>query len=354
MATKRDREEDVTEIVLPDIRALEVAVQKGSTDAKLKALLAIQRSVNPEDEAYTANRELVEGGILPILTRVLADESVDVRAAGAHTLELLSQHSPPVLARLADGQTLGNFNPVQETLGDRSIIRLLVEDMVVEGEAAAPAHQALTALASYNRVNRLAILDELVARLLAGNNKAVEEIDTLVSKMEMKDDLAVILDQAVLPLISLMGAGKGRVQAQAAALLATMVEQRPAVADFIRNKGGLEAAAHLLKTGSVPTSDVAVHTLWLLVKDTKTGFAKMLDFPAVDLVEPLLHLIQAGHEYDRAAAEASGDGGRAQGPEVDNDNDAALLLKALAAQDADVRERIKHSQLASDSKCSMM
>lgn len=78
----------------------------------------------------------------------------------------------------------------------------------------------------------------------------MEEIDTLVTGMEMKDDVVVILDQAVLPLISMMGAGKGHPQAQAAALLATMMEQRPGLSDFIRNKGGLEAAAHLLKTGA--------------------------------------------------------------------------------------------------------
>lgn len=85
--------------------------------------MAIQEVLEPEDETYSGNRELVEGGIQPLLLQVLADGSAEVRAAGARTLELLSQQSPAVLARLADAHTLGNFNPVQETLGDRDIIR---------------------------------------------------------------------------------------------------------------------------------------------------------------------------------------------------------------------------------------
>jgi hypothetical protein len=79
--------------------------------------------------------------------------------------------------------------------------------------------------------------------------QAVELLDTLVSGMEMKDDLAVILDQALLKLIELIDEEGSSAQASAAALLATIVEKRPAVADFIRNKGGLTATAQLLKSG---------------------------------------------------------------------------------------------------------
>lgn len=88
-----------------------------------QALVAIQEALKPEDETYSGNRELVEGGIMPLLLQLLADGSGDVRAAVARTLELLSQQCPAVLARMADAQTLGNFNPVQEALGDRDIIR---------------------------------------------------------------------------------------------------------------------------------------------------------------------------------------------------------------------------------------
>lgn len=83
--------------------------------------------------------------------------------------------------------------------------------------------------------------------------QAVEVLDTLVSGMEMKDDLAVILDQALLDLIKLVDEGQTAAQASAAALLATIVEKRPAVADFIRNKGGLTASAQLLKSGELVT-----------------------------------------------------------------------------------------------------
>ncbi len=44
---------------------------------------------------------------------------------------------------------------------------------------------------------------------------------------------------------------------------------------------------------------MAARTLWLLVKDekdAKKGFAKILGFPAVDLVDPLLKIVAAGHD----------------------------------------------------------
>lgn len=58
-----------------------------------------------------------------------------------------------------------------------------------------------------------------------------------------------------------------------------------------------------------------------------------------------------GEQYAEAAAEAEGEGERARGAEVLYDDDAALLLKALASQDEDVRTQLKASQMESGSCC---
>jgi hypothetical protein len=86
-------------------------------------LEAIQQLLEPDDEQYSAHKELVEGGIAALLTQLLADESTHVTTAASRTVELLARQSPSVVSRLAKGHTLGTFNPVQEALGDGDLIR---------------------------------------------------------------------------------------------------------------------------------------------------------------------------------------------------------------------------------------
>lgn len=59
-------------------------------------------------------------------------------------------------------------------------------------------------------------------------------------------------------------------------------------------------------------------------------------------------------QYDKAANEATAEGGVVTEAEVDNDDEATLLLKALSAQDATVRARVKGASLESQTSCCIM
>jgi hypothetical protein len=67
------------------------------------------------------------------------------------------------------------------------------------------------------------------------------------------------------------------------------------------------------------------------------------------------HLIwHVGVQYDKAATEATADGAEVAEAEVDFDDEATLLLKALSAQDATVRARLKGATLESQTSCCIM
>ena len=68
--------------------------------------------------------------------------------------------------------------------------------------------------------------------------------------------------------------------------------------EFVRNEGGMKPVATLVAVGDRAVADAAVHTLWLLVRDAKASLRPggPLGLPGVQLVDPLLDLVQQGQQ----------------------------------------------------------
>lgn len=156
----------------------------------------------------------------------------------------------------------------------------------------------------------------------------------------------------------------------------------------------MKAVATLVAAGERAVADAAVHTLWLLVRDAKASLRPggLLGMPGVQLVASLLDIVQHGQQVIglgrtdptdiacnlllwllkhnipptgchgtfpcqsfvllpamlslrarprvsnvRVQEEEAVANGKTADTEVDNDDDAILLLKALAGQDSEVR-----------------
>lgn len=345
---------------------LEAAAESnGDVSRKTKALQAVAACIDPADEQYEAQKELAAGGVLNALATLLKDPSAAVSAAAADTLLQVTQTSPAVLNRLYIGGnfTLGNpdsvsYNPVQSEVSELGIISTLV-DLQFEGAESQSdaAFAALAALGTYNRGNKLAALHELVRRLIDGNDKAVPLVEVLLDGLEFKDDVAVVLDQALAPLLgSLSGGGGGAEKRPAAALLGTILDKRPGIADFLVAEGALKTVVQLFVKGDAQTADTAVHALWGLVKNNQRLLrpeAEALGVSGTSLVAPLWDIIvkakddvpDVDDENDDPAADASG---------ADNSDEALLLLRALARADADVDQKIKGTEAAPAARCCIM
>ena len=68
--------------------------------------------------------------------------------------------------------------------------------------------------------------------------------------------------------------------------------------EFVRNEGGMKPVATLVAAGERAVADAAVHTLWLLARDAKASLRPggLLGMPGVQLVDPLLELVQQGQQ----------------------------------------------------------
>lgn len=360
---KRVRDEESDAVVAA--QQLDAAADaKGDDARKQKALAAVVAAIDPADEQYEAQKELAEGGALAALATLLDDSSAAVSAAAADALLKLTQHSPAVLNRLylGDNFTLGNpdsvsFNPVQSEVVDLGIISTLVRlQFEGEGRQADAAFAALAALGAYNRGNKLAALHELVRRLIDGDAKAMPAVETLLDGLEFNDDAAVVLDQALGPLLSTLSSGFKEDQRAAASLLGVVLAKRPSIADFLVAEGALTASVQLLLKGDKQTADVAVAAVWGLVKGNQRLLrpeANALGASGPALADPLLDIVLRGKDdlpdledgEDEPGADASGS---------DNSEAALLLLRALARADPEVRAKTRNNAEAQPARCSIM
>lgn len=91
-------------------------------------------------------------------------------------------------------------------------------------------YDTLMAACSYNHENKLAFLRALVAYLLEGRTEALEMLDTLLAGLEMTEDVTVVLDQALMPVLRVVKAEEEADRVDAVVLLGTICEERPAAA----------------------------------------------------------------------------------------------------------------------------
>eukprot|EP00878_Enallax_costatus_P012657 GHUV01013221.1.p2 GENE.GHUV01013221.1~~GHUV01013221.1.p2 ORF type:complete len:185 (+),score=96.29 GHUV01013221.1:328-882(+) len=184
--------------------------------------------------------------------------------------------------------------------------------------------------------------------------------------------MAVLLDQAIPPALTLLRTGQDGERVDAATLLASICEKRPGAAAFLVAEGALPAVTKLLTTDDISASDAAARALWVLVKDDRKLLSPgrdALGIEGVKLVEPLLTLVEAhedqqdkedeqqeqqqdaGDDEDELITDAIG---ATKSLAVDNGDDALLLLRALAAQDQDVRDKLKGQSEILGTRCTVM
>jgi len=362
----RDEESEASAVA----QQLEAAAQEGSDDSrKLKALSAVTAAIDSSDEQYEAQKVLVGGGALAVLAELLSDESAAVSVAAADALLHLTQHSPAAIDRLLLGGnfTMGNpesvsFNPVQSDVLDHGIIPTLVK-LQFEGseEQQDAAFAALAALGAYNRGNKLSQLHELVRRLIDGQSKAAPLVEAVLDSMDFKDDVAVVLDQALGTILGTLSSGSSQEQQAAASLLGVVLAKRPSIADFLVAEGALENVVSLLLTGDAETADVAVAAVWGLVKGNQRllrAGSTDLGVAGTELVPPLLNILQRTQDdvpdVDGETEEDEEGGGS------DNGEAAAALLRALARADPTVMSLLKEDKDApaaatvAPSRCAIM
>eukprot|EP00879_Flechtneria_rotunda_P003385 GHRR01003613.1.p1 GENE.GHRR01003613.1~~GHRR01003613.1.p1 ORF type:complete len:380 (+),score=142.31 GHRR01003613.1:163-1302(+) len=375
---KREREENEVDTAVTE---LEAALGRDS-DIKLKALYAIKVLVDVHDEMYTVQRKAAEAGALPMLMQLLEDDSEVVRVEAAKALTLLAKHSTSAMQRLDVGRTTGfsqtpekvALNPVQESVTELDgVFSVLTNMRFSDGpDIQAAGTAALTAICALNRANTLALLRELVHRLLQHEPKALLALEDMLAGLDVRDDMAVLLDQAISPALTLLRSGEANDEKlDAVTLLGSICEKRPGAAAFLVAEGALPAVTQLLVEGDLAITDAAARTLWLLVKDNRKLLNPDKDALGVagsKLVEPLLTLVETREDQESAQeseqaddeqdadgdkpgqAGTTGDGNIA----VDNGDDALLLLRALAAQDPEVKDKLKGQSEILGTRCSIM
>jgi hypothetical protein len=251
------------------------------------------------------------------------------------------------------------LNPVQEDVSELDGVFTLLCNMRFsdDAELQAAGDAALSAMCAYNRPNTLAVLREMVHRLLSHEPKALGALEGMLEGLDVRDDMAVLLDQALSPTLTFLRNGEGEEQVDAVTLLGSICEKRSGAAAFLVAEGALPPVAKLVATGDMATCDSATRTLWLLVRDNKRLLSPSKDalgVPGTQLVKPLLDLVKAtedtiaseeeeesdDEDMDDAKAAANG----AKPLAVDNGDDALLLLKALASQDEEVRGQLKKGE----------
>jgi len=375
---KRERDESALDAAL---QSLEASVSKEVAD-KTKALKDLRELIDEDDESYETQKQAAAGGVLNTLMQLLEDDSEAVAAEAALALTALCANSKAAQTRLDLTKTTATatvdkvpLNPVQELIPEQDgLVSVLVNLRFNDNSALSEAAQAaITAILAFNRENQVSYLREVVHRLVQGETRALEALEAALPGTETRDDVAVLLDQTLQPVLGTLRKPRSdEERLDALTLLGSVVEQRKGAAAFLVMEGALPHVTQALVSGDTPTQDAATHLLWLLVKDNR----KMLN-PAKDalgvtgtqLLGPLLKLIEAGaQQRDKEDAEmgAADDESSSEEEEeeekeeeegelqVDNSDDALLLLRALAAQDGEVAEKLKGEQDILGSSCNIM
>lgn len=343
---KRSRSEDRATGLAQQLEAAAQDLAKGlNGDDKrvLKALAAVRASIDASDEQYKAQTSFAAGGCLDALSKLLDADSSAVSIAAAETLQMLTQHSPAVLDRLVVGGnfTMGNpesvsFNPLQSDVDHATITKLVGLQFEGSPDQQDAAFSTLAALSVYNRSNKLANLKELVRRLVDGQLSAGALVETTLDSMDFKDDVAVIVDQALASILQSLSEGTPKEQRPAVSLLGVVIAKRPAIAEYLVGEGALKAAVALLASGDARMADAAAAAVWGLVKDHPHLLrpeSEELGVSAASLVPPLVDII---NRSEVSGPEVEGDEASVSGS--DNGEAASALLKALAIADPAVRK----------------
>lgn len=87
----------------------------------------------------------------------------------------------------------------------------------------------------------------------------------MLAGLDVRDDMAVLLDQALSPALSFLRSGSGSEKLDAATLLGSICEKRPGAAGFLVAEGALPAVSQLLVSGAAAADVMVVFNLLLVL-----------------------------------------------------------------------------------------
>lgn len=350
------------------VRELEAALA-GDAAEKFVALGHITQLVDAHDDSYEVQRELLKAGVFSCLLDLLrdGDSGQEVAAQAARVIATLVSHSQGVQDKLAHSNEIAipsvAFNPLQLNIADLDLIieflvKLSFSDNTTCEEA---AEAAISAICSYNRTNTIEYLRRLVHCLMLGQggSKPLEKVDAVVSSLEMREDAAVVLDQALMHILSRLRKPRPHPDALLALkLLGTICEKRPAASGFLVAEGALEEVVRALVNGDLPTKDCAAFTLWHMVQHNRQLLAsdsEALPEAPLQLVDPLMAVIHAAapEELPTSTREESVIK-KTEEVFTDNSDEAVLLLKTLASLNSEVAASVKDAYKSTDKTCVVM
>eukprot|EP00210_Caulerpa_lentillifera_P009624 g9180.t2 len=226
---------------------------------------ALRKLIDPTDELYVVQKSLANEGIVPILVDLLSTlEDSEQLIELCETIGVICANIEGVMTRKRSGLESGfqerSFNPVQNELaeynGFRKLVDLLDSDLPGVSEV---ANQTLSICCSYNHANKVAYLYCLVRDLLEHKKQRLEQINSLVSTLEIRDDVMVLLDQVIRPLCGLIEDEDKNTKKEALFLMGTICEGHPATAAFLCEEGALSSVVQIIInvfSGNITATDL--------------------------------------------------------------------------------------------------
>jgi hypothetical protein len=87
------------------------------------------------------------------------------------------------------------------------------------------------------------------SRCIKRNSQALLALEDMLAGLDVRDDMAVLLDQALSPALTFLRNGSGSEKLDAATLLGSICEKRGGAAGFLVAEGALPAVTQLLTSG---------------------------------------------------------------------------------------------------------
>ena len=321
---KRTREEDDIdqEIVL---LALELgSVLEKGIDVKIKALERVRDCIDHGDPMYRNQQILVDNDIVHFVMELLLDEYEAVCVKSASLIAVLTDHCASSKVRLQDGVKLSlenqscrlQFNPVQSVFIEAGAINVLVPWMFDSRPIKSDtAHEAISAITSYNKDGKLNLLEALGQCFESGQLDALDPMDSTIFGMEISEDLVECIRprfQLILQLLSDRSISSENHVIMALGFAATVAEHLKALRQEAIESNHLSTLMQYLLSENIDIKDAAVNAVWQMAGGEQTEKnelqAALEAYNPADIRASLLSIIRLGEEEDTSVdynAEAS-------------------------------------------------
>eukprot|EP00890_Picochlorum_soloecismus_P005919 jgi/Picsp_1/6328/NSC_03677-R1_hypothetical protein CHLNCDRAFT_145475 [Chlorella variabilis] len=312
---KRTREDDDIdqEIVLLALE-LGCVLEKG-IDVKMKALERVRDCVDHGDPMYRNQQILVENDVVHYVMELLVDDEYEaVCVKSASLIAVLTDHCASSKVRLQDGVKLSlenqscrlQFNPVQSVFIEAGAIDVLVPWMFDSRPIKSDtAHEAISAITSYNKDGKLNLLESLGQCLESGQLDALDIMDSTIFGMEISEDLVECIQpsfQSILQLLSAMSISSEKHVIMALGFVATVAEHLKALRQEALESNHLNTLMQYLLFENIGIKDAAVNAVWQIaggeqIDDSQLQTALEALNPA-EIRASLLSIIRLGEEED--------------------------------------------------------